>query len=790
MLELYTVVVYGMGKCFYPYLERLDQWVSVSYFADGSNRFVGKKVYGDTRECIHVNDIYKLKNPYVIITVDDDQAIHSIKETLDKKKIPYCHAKDLLNQKKEINSNYSIQWPEKIQRNRIHRFIDISINGTTTCNLHCEYCYVWRKEEFKKSNSLSRECDMEKLEKAFLKERLGGVCFINMCARGETLLAQDIVKFTYGLLKQGHFVSIVTNGTVTPRIKELLDFPEEMLERLFLKISFHYKELKRLGLLERFWNNIYEIRKTNCSYTLEITPGDGSVELIHEIKDMCSLKMKGALPHVSFTRDSNRVGYDLLSKYSLEEYRKIWGSFDSKMFDLKSEWYGRNMQEFQCYAGNWSYLLDLESGNIKNCYRNEVMGNIFDDSMKMFPVKPVNHDCKVSYCFNNHAFLAWGCVPEISCSTYLEMRNRTDRDGEAWVKPVMAEAMAQKLSDNNYQYMEKWGDYGKLYQTERKKAVIIFNSPDYSNLGDHAIALAERLFLSQYFHQYDVVEISCTEYMKENLRIKSAVRSDDIIAITGGGNIGTLWIRLNDLINHIIDSYKNNMILIFPQTIFFENSNYGSQEKKRFENIVTSHKNIICAVRDRESLKQIHDIGGITHVYAPDMALYLRSQYAELKGKRKSTMLICLRNDKEKVICADLDLESAARELNLIPEETSTIIQEEVTMNNRKVYMDTFVSKIATSKVVITDRLHCMIFCWLTGTPCVVFDNISGKIQGVREWIKNSPFIVEYTEEEGIYNCINKVIDRADEIDSKESIVIENSFEKLAELVRKAGNKL
>ena len=45
----------------------------------------------------------------------------------------------------------------------------------------------------------------------------------------------------------------------------------------------------------------------------------------------------------------------------------------------------------------------------------------------------------------------------------------------------------------------------------------------------------------------------------------------------------------------------------------------------------------------------------------------------------------------------------------------------------------------ASSGLVITDRLHGMIFCAITNTPFIVLNNSNGKVRGVfNEWIKNN----------------------------------------------------
>lgn len=42
---------------------------------------------------------------------------------------------------------------------------------------------------------------------------------------------------------------------------------------------------------------------------------------------------------------------------------------------------------------------------------------------------------------------------------------------------------------------------------------------------------------------------------------------------------------------------------------------------------------------------------------------------------------------------------------------------------------------------MITDRLHGMIFCAITGTPCVVINSKSPKVRDCYEWIKDLDYI-------------------------------------------------
>ena len=43
--------------------------------------------------------------------------------------------------------------------------------------------------------------------------------------------------------------------------------------------------------------------------------------------------------------------------------------------------------------------------------------------------------------------------------------------------------------------------------------------------------------------------------------------------------------------------------------------------------------------------------------------------------------------------------------------------------------------------LVVTDRLHGMILCAITGTPCIVINSRSPKVKGCYEWIRHLKYI-------------------------------------------------
>jgi len=338
----------------------------------------------------------------------------------------------------------------------------------STCNLRCKYCYITVHKrgdtELPEFNHTPKE-----IGRALSKERLGGICFVNLCAGGETLLPPVMVDIIKCILEQGHYVEVVTNGTVSKRFNEIIKLPSNLLERLTFKFSFHYLELKRINMLDIFFENIRKIKNVGCSFTVEMTPNDELESHIDDIKDL-SIKEFGALCHLTIARNDRKKEMPLLSNHSLREYAKIWSQFHSAMFDFKKTLFQVKRREF-CYAGDWTAYINLGTGKITKCYCSEEIGNIFDLS------KPVKFEaigkCPLAYCYNGHAHLAFGVIPSLITPTYAEIRNQKCVDTTEWIKPKMGKFMMGKLKENNAEY----SNVKKIQLSLRSNLKLLFSTP-------------------------------------------------------------------------------------------------------------------------------------------------------------------------------------------------------------------------------------------------------------------------------------------------------------------------
>ena len=279
---------------------------------------------------------------------------------------------------------------------KMKRFIDVWV-PVTTCTLRCHYCYITHHRLFD-SKLPKFKYSPEIFRKGLSKERLGGVCMFNLCGGGETLLPPEMPKYIRALLEEGHYVMVVTNATVDKAFNEMSEWPKDLLDHLFFKFSYHFIELKKRNLYEKFFSNVRKMRDAGASFTLEATPSDELIPYIEEMKAL-AVQEVGAVCHITVGRDEHNMStIPILSQMTPVEYYNTWKVFDSGFFEYKFSVFSQKRTEF-CYAGDWTLFLDMGSGILHQCYCSLFNQNIFEDVSKPIKFKAIGHFCQQPHCY-------------------------------------------------------------------------------------------------------------------------------------------------------------------------------------------------------------------------------------------------------------------------------------------------------------------------------------------------------------------------------------------------------
>lgn len=266
------------------------------------------------------------------------------------------------------------------------------------------------------------------------------------------------------------------------------------------------------------------------------------------------------------------------------------------------------------------------------------------------------------------------------------------------------------------------------------------NTPSYGNLGDQAIAIAEIALLKEHAKEYAILELE-DSWIKSTIKYWTRIiNKRDIICITGGGYLGDLWMHEEEFVEQVLKKFPKNKVVIFPQTIYFRDESNVEKSKIAYQN---HQGELIFFARDMNSFAFLQSQNfRITKLeYVPDMVLNYEYHTQQMRGDK---VLLCFRDDVEQEVSQEIKdgIKEWISNNQLSYFETSTNIQGRVDTSNREQLVKEKLDEFASAKFVITDRLHAMIFAAITGTPCLAIDNVSKKVSGVYEWIKDLKYII------------------------------------------------
>ena len=295
----------------------------------------------------------------------------------------------------------------------------------------------------------------------------------------------------------------------------------------------------------------------------------------------------------------------------------------------------------------------------------------------------------------------------------------------------------------------------RLALKNKKYTHLYIGTPFHGNLGDLQIRNSSVEFLKNNGIHFLEIDMSMIGYIGD-LNLKNITT----ICLHGGGNLGDVYLNEQLWKDNLIRQFKNKKIIFFPQTLYYEDK-LISGEMNITRQIISNHPNLTLTAREMVSFDAMKKLFPNSNVIlTPDIVM--SSNYTKkYQRKRKKQILFLTRMDIEKSIPNE--------KLMQIKEQLKTsykIIQSDTTVPYR-VYdilrdreLKRIFKKISQSKLVVTDRLHGMIFSAITSTPCVVFSNYNHKIKSSYEtWLKhmNSIFFCEDTQSVDIVEIANRL---------------------------------
>lgn len=346
-----------------------------------------------------------------------------------------------------------------------------------------------------------------------------------------------------------------------------------------------------------------------------------------------------------------------------------------------------------------------------------------------------------------------------------------------FIKKIIPKILVEKIK---YLYrVNEVKRFKRKCKKNNQKEFYIFNTPIHGNIGDQAIIYAEEKLLESYnIEAYEIATFQ--EHLYFDI-IKKYCTKDACISITGGGFIGSQWMLEENLVIKVVDTFKNHRIIIFPQTLYFKNDEQGKKELQKSIDIFNNAKDLHIFAREKRTYEFAKDTyKSATVELIPDIVLSLSGYDYNFD---REGVLLCFRKDVEKVF-SDKDmiiLNKAISSLNLKCDKTDTVEDIKVLPNERGDVIDRKLKEFSKYKLVITDRLHGMVFAAITNTPCIVFGNYNYKVEGVFDWIKNKNIIFKKNMENIEDNIVNLLDNKNYSYDKK--IEYENEYKKLYELL-------
>ncbi len=263
------------------------------------------------------------------------------------------------------------------------------------------------------------------------------------------------------------------------------------------------------------------------------------------------------------------------------------------------------------------------------------------------------------------------------------------------------------------------------------KRALLVCVPDHSNIGDMAIAVAEKAFLKSL--RISFVSLTSEECEQNLDMLKKAIKPDTLICFHGGGNLGNVYGFEENVRRTLLTEFRDNPSVIFPQTIFFTPDDEGRADMETASAVYGAHKKLTVALRDERSFETAKKLFPSAKViFSPDIVMHTSKDTFGVKNGERNGVLLCFRGDCERsMMQADKEkltsfLDGRGSDYRYTDMMAGPDL---VPQREQKHYVSEKMKELSGADIVITDRLHGMVFSAVTETPCIAFGNYNHKVE-------------------------------------------------------------
>lgn len=318
-----------------------------------------------------------------------------------------------------------------------------------------------------------------------------------------------------------------------------------------------------------------------------------------------------------------------------------------------------------------------------------------------------------------------------------------------------------RKSTKSYIFFQYWKRIFSILFCFRNKIYIVCH-PIHPNLGDQAQLMCTDQWAKENYPNHKIIHlgffiptlnfgsismllINCFSAIITLCVMKLKSRSNDIFI----GHSGYFFVDHHNGYKAFIDIiryFPKHRIVIFPQTINF----YTPYVKQYVSKLFNNSKNVTLLCRDEISYDIAKEMfSKINLLLYPDIVTSLigtRTYPTQREG-----ILFCMRDDIEAFYKSEDINKLINRFGNIRKEKIDTTLHNipiyEINKNRVKI-INNMIEKIATYKVVITDRYHGTIFSAIASTPVIVISSADHKLSSGVKWFPEDIFndAIQYAE--------------------------------------------